>query len=228
MLARSGACAAASRMLALPSLLALCGLLLAGCGEAKQSAGEPSGSFPVKVFDVSFPAKQAVSRPTRLTLTVQNTGSRTMPDVAVTVDSLSYQAKRPTGLADAERPNWIIDTGPGPLGKPPVESEEILPPGGGQTAFVHTWALGPLQPGASKVFRWKLMPVRSGTHTVHYAVAAGLNGKAKAVLSEGGTPVGHLTAHVAPKPPVTHVDPSTGEVLPGPAPVSSGPVGAVP
>lgn len=213
------------------SLIALAGAcvtLLAGCGEAQQSRYEASGSFPVQVSHVSFPAKQAIARTATLTLTIRNVGNKTMPDVAVTMNGLSYRATTPKGLADPNRPTWIVDTGPGPLGKPPVESEEILPPGGGETAFVHTWALGKLAPGASKAFSWTLTPVKPGTDTVHYVVAAGLNGKAKAVLSSGGRPVGRITVHVAPAPPVTHINPETGAVVPGPAPVSAGPVGAVP
>lgn len=205
-----------------------CAGLLAGCGQARQTAGEPSGSFPIQIAQASFPAKQAISQATTLRIAVRNRGARPLPDVAVTVDSLSYRATSPKDLADPQRPNWIVNTGPGPVAHPPVETAEVSPPGGGQTAFVHTWALGRLAPGATRVFRWRLTPVRSGVHTIHYVVAAGLNGNARAILAGGRTPAGSLTAHVAPKPQITHVDPSNGAVVSGPAPHASGPVGALP
>ena len=77
-------------------------------------------------------------------------------------------------------------------------------------------------------------------HTVHFAVAAGLDGKARAQLAGGtlkGTPngrtaggpaVGQFTVQVAPAPPRTNVNPRTGRVVAGAPPVSSGPVPAVP
>lgn len=183
----------------------------------------------MKIAQASFPKKQAIARPSTLRIEVRNSGTKTLPNVAVTVDSLTYKAKQPEDLADPTRPTWVINTGPGPVAtKPPVETEEVNPSGGGETAFVHTWALGRLAPHASKMFRWKLTPVRAGTYTVHYRVAAGLNGKAKAVLASGGAPLGSVTVHVAPKPPLTHVNPNTGAIAEGPYRVAAGPIGAVP
>jgi hypothetical protein len=149
--------------------------------------------------------------------------------VAVTVDSLTYRAKQPPKLADPERPTWIIYTGPGPAAaKPPVESEEVTRAGGGETASTHTWALGRLAPGATKTFAWKLLPVVSGVKTIHYRIAAGLNGRAKAELSGGGAAAGSFTVHIAPAPRAVRVDPETGAILQGPYTASSGPIGAVP
>lgn len=183
----------------------------------------------MRVTQASFPRKQQIASPTALTITVQNAGSKTVPNVAVTVDSLTYMASKPAGLADRERPTWVIDRGPGPVNKPPVESEEVSPPGGGETAFVRTWALGPIGPRQSKTFTWKLTPVRAGSHTVHWSVAAGLYGKAKAIdVSNSATPKGSFTVHIAPEPTETHVSPETGAVAKGPAPASQGPVGVVP
>lgn len=218
-----------SRGAAIVVFAAACTPLLAGCGGATQASAEAGGDFPVKIAQVSFPSKQAIARPTALRIEVRNSGARALPDVAVTVDSLTYKATQPEDLSDAERPTWVINTGPGPVAtKPPVETEEVNPSGGGETALVHTWALGRLAPHQSKLFRWKLTPVRAGTYTVHYRVAAGLNGKARAVLAGGGPPLGSVTVHVAPKPPTTHVDPDTGAIVEGPYRVSSGPIGAVP
>jgi hypothetical protein len=208
--------------------VAACVLLLAGCGEAKQDAKEPKATYTVALANTSFPARQAIARPTRLTIAVQNTGRRTLPDVAVTVNSLTYRATQPANLADPERPTWIIYDGPGPLAKPAVESEEITKAGGAQTANTHTWALGRLAPGATKTFSWKLLPVVSGVKTIRYEVAADLNGKAKAQLAGGENAAGTFIVHVAPAPPDIHVNPETGAVTQGAYRAAQGPVGAVP
>jgi hypothetical protein len=208
--------------------LPLCALLLAGCGEAKQDAREPRRTYSVAIARASFPAKQAISKPTTLHIAVRNTGATTIPNVAVTVDALTYRATKPAGLADPTRPTWIVYRGPGPVAQPPVESEEVTAEGGAPTAFVHTWALGRLSPHQTKLFAWRLLPVVSGTKTIRYAVAAGLNGKAKAQLAGGGRPTGSFVVHIAPRPKLTHVNPETGAVAQGPYTVSPGPVGAAP
>lgn len=178
--------------------------------------------------NASFPAKQAIAKPTKLRISVRNNGSKTLPDVAVTVDSLTYRATHPPKLADPERPTWIIYTGPGKAANPLVESEEITRAGGAETANTHTWALGRLGPGETKTFIWKLLPVISGTKTIHYSIAADLNGKAKAQFAGGSSPTGNLTVHIAPAPPDRHVNPVTGALEQGEYTASSGPVGAVP
>lgn len=208
--------------------LAACGvglvLFAAGCGAAARNAGEPKGSFALEVLKARFPARQAIARDTALDLVVRNAGTRTIPNVAVTLDSLSYMSTYPH-LADRERPTWIVNTGPGRVPVPPVETEQVTPPGGGETVFVHTWALGALAPGASKSFVWLLTPIRAGTHTVHYTVAAGLDGKARARLKTGGPVTGSFAVSVAPAPPHTHVNEQTGGVVAGanPVPVASQP-----
>lgn len=216
------------RAAALIAVSVACALLIVGCGEAKQDAKEPNATYTVALAHASFPARQAVARPTRLTIAVQNTGAKPIPNVAVTVNSLTYRASEPPKLADPERPTWIVYDGPGPVARPAVESEEITRAGGGVTANTHTWALGRLSPGATKIFSWKLLPVVSGVKTIHYEVSAGLNGKAKARLAGGGGAGGAFVVHIAPAPPKTHVDPETGAVSQGPYTAAQGPVGAVP
>lgn len=203
------------RAIAAPAALLCLASLLAGCGGgARQDAGEPSRSYEVKILHASFPAKQSIARPERMELAVQNTGSRTVPNLAITVDSFSYRSNYPN-LADALRPIWVIERGPGPQPKPPVQSQEVSEPGGGQTVYVNTWALGSLKPGATQTYVWKVVPVISGTHTVHYAVAAGLAGRAKAKLASNGPATGQFEVQIAGKPPATHVDPKTGKVVSG-------------
>jgi len=202
-------------------------LLASGCGGTEHDAHEPKGAYQVEVVRAQFPAKQAIASNTKLVLDVRNAGPHTIPNVAVTLNSLNYTSNYPH-LAVNKRPVWIVNTGPGPVPTSPVQTEEAYPQGGGETAYVNTWALGKLAPGASKSFVWRVTPVKTGTHTVHYTVAAGLDGKARAQLAGGGAVTGTFVAQVAPKPPPTHVDPQTGRIVAGPNPAPAAPQPASP
>jgi hypothetical protein len=177
---------------------AMSALLASGCGGGtRQDAHEPSGSFEMKIVRARFPARQAVARPSRLELQVRNTGARTVPNVAVTLDSLYYTEHFPE-LASNKRPVWVVERGPGAIATPPVESQEVSQPGGGQTAYVNTWALGPLAAGRTQTFRWLVVPVKPGAHTVNFTVAADLAGRAKVALASGAPLGGRFTVDVAP------------------------------
>jgi hypothetical protein len=190
-----------------------------GCGAARQDKGEPQRSFAMRVVRASFPARQSIAKLADLELAIENAGSRTAPNVAVSLDSFYYTENFPHLAAD-KRPIWVVESGPGVVPKSFVETQSVTPPGGGQTAYVSTWALGPLAPGRVRVFKWRVAPVKAGTHTVHYTVAAGLAGKAKAQLANGNPVRGSLVANVAPAPGPVHVDPQTGRVVAGAAPAS--------
>jgi hypothetical protein len=195
-------------------------VLLAGCGSGAQAtAGEPSGTFAMKVIHASFPAAQSIARPTSFELAVQNTGTHTVPSVAVTVDSFDYSSNY-AELADNRRPIWVVERGPGAIAKLPVESQEVSIPGGGQTAYVNTWALGALAPGKTREFTWHVTPVKAGSYTVHYTVAAGLAGNAKARLASGAPVQGQFAVNIKPAPALTHVNPNTGRVETGQFPAS--------
>jgi hypothetical protein len=216
----SFACRPGGRLRQAPKTFVLGGVLAAamlasGCGGgSRQDSHEVARTYDMQVVKASFPSKQAISKPATLELEVKNTGSRAVPNVAVTVDSFNYKSNYP-GLADNRRPVWAIEQGPGANASPPVESEEVSQPGGGSTAYLNTWALGPLAAGQTRSFVWKVIPVKAGTHTVSFAVGAGLAGKAKARLAGGGTGTGKLTVDIAGSPPLTHVDPKTGKVVTG-------------
>lgn len=193
-----------------------CALLLAsGCGGGKgQDAGEVEHIYEIEVLDLTFKPAQAVARPATMRIKVRNADTKTIPDIAVTLDSFYYTSTYPELAAD-KRPVWVVERGPGKVSTPPVQSQAISPPGGGQTAYVNTWALGPLAPGATQTFEWKVVPVKSGAHRVHLRIEAGLAGKAKAALPNGDELKSTFEAHIAPAPPSTHVDPSTGKVVAG-------------
>jgi len=184
-------------------------LVATGCsGGSRQDSGEQARAYRLLLSEVSFQRNQSVSKPTKLRISVHNAGVRTVPNVAVTIDSFSYVEKYPE-LAANKRPIWIIERGPGTI---PVRSV--------QSQAVNTWALGPLASHATRTFEWTVVPVKAGTHEVHYRLAAGLAGKAKAVPPKGGQPIdGVLTADIAPAPPSRHVDPATGRVVAGQFPV---------
>ena len=180
-----------------PIAAGLAALAVAGCGGGeRQDAAEPSGTFEVDVVSATFPAKQHLAQPERFVISVRNSGDRTVPNLAVTVNSFSARSEQP-GLADPERAVWVVDSSPR----------------GGDTAYTNTWALGPLAPGKTRRFVWRVTAVQAGTHTVKWQVAAGLNGKAKATLSGNRAPAGSLTVDVSEKPAQAHVDPRTGKVV---------------
>jgi hypothetical protein len=212
--------------------LAVCGVLLgvlaSGCGGSERNVREVKGVYKVEVLRAHFLAKQQIASDTRLTLIVRNAGARTIPNVAVTLDSFYYTNAYPK-LSSSKRPVWIVNTGPGATAiGPPVQSEEVNPPGGGETAYVNTWALGALAPGKSRRFVWKVTPVKAGLHTVHYTVEAGLDGKALARLAGGGRAKGRFVASIAPTPKATHVNPETGKIASGPIPAPAAPQPAAP
>jgi hypothetical protein len=205
----------------LAATLATALALLAGCGGGSpQTAAEPKGTYHVRLVHASFPARQTVARPALLALAFRNTGPNTIPNLAVTVDSFNYTSSYPE-LASSERPVWSVERGPGPVARPPVQSQEVSELGGGQTAYVNTWALGSLAPGRVRTFLWRVMPVKSGVHSVHFIAAAGLSGNAKAVLPSGRPVHGAFLVHIAGAPPTNHVNPNTGQVETGAYPTST-------
>jgi hypothetical protein len=209
----------APRSSALVGVLA-CALLAGGCGGGtRQDAGEPTGTFAMRIVGASFPAAQTIARQTRMVLLVRNSGARTVPNLAVTIDSFDYTSNYPD-LAANKRPVWAVERGPGAIASPPVESQEVSRPGGGQTAYVNTWTFGPLAPGKTRVLVWRVVPVKPGAWTVHYSVAPGLSGKSKAALPNSSRVNGRFHVQIAPAPPLTHVNPHTGRVEVGQFPAS--------
>jgi hypothetical protein len=195
-------------------------LLAGGCGGgSEQTHGEVKRSYAMRIASATFPAKQSISKPALLRVKVLNEASRTVPNVAITVDSFSYVEKY-SELAANKRPVWVVEEGPGSIPARPVQSQAVSPPGGGQTAYVNTWALGPLKPKATRTFTWKVVPVKAGTHDIHLTIAAGLAGNARASLarrssSGGGAVTRSFATRIAPLPPSRHVNPETGRVVEG-------------
>jgi hypothetical protein len=206
---------------------------LAACGGSRQDAEEPEGDFPVSIVSADFPSRQQLAQNTNLTLAVENSGDQAIPDLAITIFTTSNAStgestatttgttttqELPTvqgsfsvrseqeGLAIPFRPVWILEEG-----FPKYEGE--VAPAGAEAAQTDTYAFGELAPNATKRIVWNVTPVQAGTYTVHYRVAAGLQGKAKAVTADGSVPEGEFVVRISSAPPQTRVDDS-GKVVP--------------
>jgi hypothetical protein len=180
----------------------------AGCGGSRQDADEPSGEFTLSVLKASFPEKQSTAQQSTMRLQVRNTDDRQLPNVAVTIETAPGvkgaaptafgQAGDDTRLADANSPVWIVDRGPE----------------GGDSAYTNTWSFGPMFPGETKDFVWRLTAVKPGDYTLRYSVSPGLAGKAK--LAKGQKSSGTLHVTISNEPVPAHVN-GKGEVVRGSA-----------
>ena len=194
------------RVVCVAAVAALGAVAASGCGGGEaQDADEPSGTYPVDIISATFPAKQRLADNSVLAITVRNAGDKVIPNLATTIRAgdnsgeattsgnaqAFAEASEQPGLADPSRPVWVLDEGPR----------------GGVTAYTNTWALGRLKPGEQKTFRWRVTAVKSGVHSIRYEVAAGLDGKAKAVLSGGSRrPQGAFTIDISGAPADARVD----------------------
>jgi len=202
------------------AVLAIIASGASACGDdaERQDADEPAGDFPVDVTSAKFPTDQRLAQTSDLELEIENAGDEDVPDLAVTIftgdqpssGSFSVRSEQP-GLADPNRPVWILENGFPKLVTPQVKDLETAPPAGAEAAQTNTFSFGAVPPGESKDIVWRVTPVQAGTYTVHYELAAGLNGKAKAVTRDGGPVEGEFVVTITDKPPQARVN-SAGEV----------------
>jgi hypothetical protein len=199
-------------------LVGLCGLLAAGAvgcgGDDRQDAAEAEGDYEVTVVDASFPERQRLAEQSELAITVRNDADETIPDIAVTLKGLYRRMDNPK-LQDPNRPVFVVDGKAAEIGG--YQEVKLDAPEGGQTALVDTWALGELEPGAEKTFRWKLTAVKAGPFELDYAVAAGLGGKARAVGVGDAQPQGAFKGTISSKAPASRVA-ADGKTVIAPAP----------
>ena len=198
----------AGKTLSVAAAIAVVGAVSA-CGGQQQNVSEPSGNFPVQIVHTSFPPRQRLAQRTTLVIRVRNTGTQKIPNLAVTicnttcgypapvgqgtsVQPFSYYLNMP-GLAYHSRPVWIVDKPPGacPPAYPangPGYSCAAGGPGSYFTVGANTWAMNQaLPPGGTVTFSWGVTAVTPGRYVVAWKVAAGIYGKAKAVLATGSS-----------------------------------------
>lgn len=208
---------------------AVAALGVSACGGGtNQAASEPNGHFPVTIEAASFPTTQRLAQQSHLVIAVHNAGHKAIPDVAVTICNVTCTYPAPKGegtsaaafgtdisqpyLANSSRPVWIVDGAPG---APSACENACLTGGQGSavTAYANTWAMGRLAPGHTARFDWAVTATQTGRHVVYWEVAAGLNGKAKAVLSGGGgLPHGTFVVTIGNKPAQTYVN-NNGQIV---------------
>jgi hypothetical protein len=207
--------------LALASSVSACG------GGERQDVTEPSGSFPVQVTKAKFPHHQRLAETSDLELAIKNVGDQTIPDLAVTIYTGDTKADRPfnvplneSNLSNPNRPVWILENRyPKLLGAGvTVKNVDHAPSAGAAAAQTDTFQFGAVPPGERKDVDWRVTAVRAGTYTVHYEVAAGLEGKAKAVTADGSPVKGEFVVTITSKPPQTCVNDAGQIVTTGCAP----------
>jgi hypothetical protein len=171
----------------------------AGCGGARQDAGEARATYPVAVPLAAFPAHQRLAQRSELRIAVRNAGARTIPNVAATieaagrgttVEAFAGPADQPN-VQSSSRPAWVIEDGPV----------------NGDTAGANTWALGPLRPGATKTFVWKVAAVKAGRYRITYRLSGSLTGRSRLRLGSGAAPQGSFAVAVSGRPVQTQVRP---------------------
>jgi hypothetical protein len=169
----------------------------AGCGgDERRDAGVSDGTYTVDVVRAQFPARQRLGDAATFVMTVRNAGDTAIPNLVVTLHGFS-RSSDDAPQADARSLVWLVDD----------------PPPGAETAVEDAWAAGRLAPGRQVALRWRVTPLAAGTHTLDYAVAAGLAGAARTRVAGGGRPRGAITVRVDARPPHARVDPRTGRVV---------------
>jgi hypothetical protein len=188
-------------------------LVATGCGGSpRQDANESKGTYKLEVAGAKFPASQAIAESATMSIRVRNADTKAAPNVAVTVETDPGKPGEGTAafgqrvddgrLSDPERPVWVVDEGPS----------------GGDSVATNTWALGRLEAGETKTFRWKVTAIQPGSYTIKYRISPGLNGKAK--LAGGGPTDGAFKVRIDDKPVPARVN-DKGEVVRGEEPGAS-------
>jgi hypothetical protein len=185
-------------------LAALCLLAVAGCGGGeRQDENEPEGNFPVEVVRASFPDSQKLAKSSDLVVTVRNAGDETIPNIAVTVNGFDKRKSDPD-LADPSRPVFAVNGVQVEIAGFPEAKDAA--PRGCDTAYVNTWACGPLKPDQQRTFKWTVTAVQAGDYKIDWRVAAGLDGRANAVAAGGGpAPRGEFTGTISDAAPDVRV-----------------------
>ncbi|MEA2448634.1 MAG: hypothetical protein QOG63_566 [Thermoleophilaceae bacterium] len=201
--------------------------MLAACKQpvAEQDKSEIAGKYPVRVLSADFPKSQHLAKDSTMNIIVENAGNKRIPEVNVTVKCPGpglggsfNTVVSDSDVADPERPQFIVNTIPTRTARkaPPLDPAPLER----SSAFVDTYPLGPLEPGAKARFRWDVTAVKAGPYRLCWKVNAGLYGKAVAIAAAGSNlPVsGEFKGEVSNTPPQAHVGgPNDSTVIEGQA-----------
>lgn len=203
------------------ALLVAAALVVAGCGaQPRQDEDEPEGEFPVTVTQVSFPENQSLAKDSSLVVEVLNPGDQTIPNINVTVAGFDRTLRDPSnpaeidpGVADPERPVFVVDKSPVDFQRDRSDDaslvdREVNPPAGQErrgSAYVNTYSLGQLGPDDTARFRWDVSAVEDGPFALRYEVNAGLHGNALAVRQGGQPLIGTFEGVIDATPPPARV-----------------------
>lgn len=157
----------------------------------------------MKVVSAEFPTEQKLGETTLMELGIRNTGEEAIPGLTVNVSvggeegrgsTLPFAIRDPQPeLAQPDRPVWV-------LAEHYPKFAGSSEPGGAGTSNQKTFDFGALKAGATANLVWKLSAVRSGRHTLTYAIDAGFSGKAKAETEGGVKPGGSFTVQISSAP----------------------------
>jgi len=147
--------------------------------------------------------------------TTETDGTSTEQTLPEAEGAFSIRAEQ-ADLAIPSRPVWILEQGYPRIagteaGEPPPG--EIAGAGGAEAAQTNTFSFGSLEPNETREVVFLVTPVQSGVYTVHYRIAAGLQGKAVAVNEDSSIPEGEFVVQITDVPPQTRVD-DAGNVVP--------------
>ena len=175
--------------------LGLAAVLIAGCGsEPRQDENEEEADYPVEVTVAEFPARQRLAETVDLELAFQNSAQKTSP----TSPSPSTRVTRRRTARSTSAPSnraWPTPTAPSGSSRttirrswrtararrtstprPPPEPSRLRPTPTPSASF---------RPATTIHTVFRVTPVKGGTYTVHYEVAAGLDGNARATTEDG-------------------------------------------
>ena len=210
-----GALTAHRRTAALALSLAGASLVATGCGgKAKtreQDRDEPAGNFQVRLVRANFPLNQNLAKNSKMVISVENAGTKRVPNISVTVKCPGnglggsfMTATSEADVADPERPQFVVNRIPTrrPRVNPPLDPAPLER----SSALVDTYPLGPLEPNAMATFTWDVTAVKAGPFKLCWRVNAGLYGKAKAVPSSDSEPLnGEFKGEVSNRAPKARI-----------------------
>lgn len=185
-------------------------LAVAGCGggDERQDAQDSDATYRVEILDPTFPPRQELAEESEMRITVRNVDDRTIPNVAATLEmdrdgtrtaAFGLRSRDPD-LSSRSRPVWILDEGPL----------------SGDSAYGNTWALGPLAPGRSQTFSWRVVAVEPGRYELRYRFAGSLTGGARLETADGEVPQGSFPVYIDRRPGRIRVT-ADGEIVRIPA-----------